>query len=72
VSVLRIGLVVAIVVAAAIAANVALLSLATGSREPVGRLSPVVAVSRGAPAYPAPSAPAKTQTEPPDHREADD
>jgi hypothetical protein len=42
---IRIGLLVA-VVAAAIAVNVALLSLATASHEPVGRLTPVVATAR--------------------------
>jgi hypothetical protein len=43
--VIRIVLVLAVVVAAAIVANVALLSVATGSHERVGQLSPVVGVS---------------------------
>jgi hypothetical protein len=43
--VIRIVLVLAAVVAAAIVANVALLSVAAGSHERVGQLSPVVAVS---------------------------
>jgi hypothetical protein len=43
--VIRIVLVLAVVVAAAIVANVALLSVAAGSQERVGQLSPVVAVS---------------------------
>ena len=42
---IRIVLVLAVVVAAAIVANVALLSVAAGSHERVGQLSPVVAVS---------------------------
>ncbi len=42
---IRIVLVLAVVVAAAIVANVALLSVAAGSHERVGKLSPVVAVS---------------------------
>ena len=42
---IRIVLVLAVVVAAAIVANVALLSVASGSHERVGQLSPVVAVS---------------------------
>jgi hypothetical protein len=44
-SVIRIALVLAVVVAAAIAANVALLSVAAGSHERVGQLSPVLAGS---------------------------
>jgi hypothetical protein len=43
---LRAALVVAVVVAAAVVVNVALLSLATGGHDPVGRLSPVVAVGQ--------------------------
>ena len=37
---LRIGLVLALAVAAAVVANLVLLGVATGSGEPVGRLSP--------------------------------
>jgi hypothetical protein len=44
-SVIRIALVLAVVVAAAIVANVALLSVAGDSHERVGQLSPVVAAS---------------------------
>ena len=40
---LRLALVVALVVTAAVAANVALLSLSSGAREPVGKLMPVAA-----------------------------
>jgi hypothetical protein len=43
--VIRIVLILAVVVAAAIVANVALLSVAAGSHERVGQLSPVMAVS---------------------------
>jgi hypothetical protein len=43
---LRAGIVVTVVVAAAVTVNVALLSLATGGHDPVGRLSPVVAVGQ--------------------------
>jgi hypothetical protein len=43
--VIRIVLLLAVVVVAAIAANVALLSVAAGSHERVGQLSPVLAVS---------------------------
>ena len=39
----RLFLVLAVVVVAAVATNVVLLSVATGGGEPVGRLSPVVA-----------------------------
>ena len=42
---IRIVLVLAVVVAAAIAANVALLSVASGSHERVGELSPVLSIS---------------------------
>jgi hypothetical protein len=42
---IRIALVLAVVVAAAIAANVALLSVASGSHERVGELSPVLSIS---------------------------
>lgn len=72
---LRLGVLLAAVVVAAIAANIALLSVATGSREPVGRLSPVVANAvRNAPLpqprkSPSPAPPAITQAE---HHEADD
>lgn len=59
---------VTLVVAAAIAVNVSLLSLATASHEPVGRLSPVAA--RTAPAQrpalhpaPAPARPDDDETE---------
>jgi hypothetical protein len=68
VGVVRIGLVVAAVVAAAIAINVALLSLATGNHDPVGRLSPVVAVqpAPAQPIRPPASPPIPPQTEPSD------
>jgi hypothetical protein len=64
--ILRVGVVLAAVIVAAIAANVALLSLAGSDRDPVGKLSPVVAVTpsavtpastqptRGKPVTPAP------------------
>ena len=42
-AIVRITLVIVVVVGAAIAANLALLSRAASSRDPVGRLSPVVA-----------------------------
>jgi hypothetical protein len=42
--IVRVGFVLVAVVVAAIAANVALLSLAGSDRDPVGKLSPVVAV----------------------------
>ncbi len=72
---MRLGLLLAAVVAAAIAANIALLSVATGSHEPVGRLSPVVANAASSTPLPrprkspSPAPPAITQTE---HHEADD
>ena len=68
---LRIGLGLAAVVVAAIAANVALLSLATASHEPVGRLSPVVATPMS-PAAATPTHPAPPQTVPASDEGADD
>jgi hypothetical protein len=46
---LRAGIVVAVIVAAAVAVNLALLSVATGGRDPVGRLSPVVTAGQTSP-----------------------
>jgi hypothetical protein len=65
------GLVLAAVVVAAIAANVALLSLATSNRDPVGRLSPVVAVQR-APTKPATPRPVPSRPKPSEGPDADD
>jgi HAMP domain-containing protein len=68
---LRIGIVVAAIVVAAIAANVTLLSLA-GTHERVGRLSPTVAVGASVPAGAARSRPPQpVRTERPE-RGADD
>ena len=50
---IRVVLVLAVVVAAAITANVALLSVASGSHERVGELSPVLSIS--APVSPPPA-----------------
>ncbi|MGH3143883.1 MAG: hypothetical protein ACRDO9_12255 [Gaiellales bacterium] len=61
---IRIVLVLAAVVAAAIAANVALLSVAAGSHDRVGQLSPVLAVSpanSGLAATPSASRPPRPQ-----------
>ena len=69
--ILRIGLVLAAIVVAAIAANVALLSLATNSRDPVGRLSPVVAL-QPASNQTAPTRPIPSQPQPSEGPEADD
>jgi hypothetical protein len=70
-TILRIGLVLALAVAAAIVANVALLGIASGAHEPVGklRLSTVVASTPSQPA-PAPTAtttPSPTPTAPAPH-----
>jgi hypothetical protein len=57
---LRVGLVLAVAVAAAVVANVVLLGVATGSSEPVGKLSPnAVLVAPASPALPAPTTPAQ-------------
>ncbi len=40
VSILRVGLVLVLVLAAAVAANIVLLGVASGPKDPVGRLSP--------------------------------
>ena len=40
VSILRVGLVLVVVLAAAVAANIVLLGVASGPKDPVGRLSP--------------------------------
>ena len=40
VSILRVGLVLVLALAAAVAANIVLLRVATGPKDPVGRLSP--------------------------------
>jgi hypothetical protein len=63
-SVIRVVLILAVVVAAAIAANVALLSVAADSHERVGQLSPVLAVSP-------PSAPSTATTAPAHADESD-
>jgi hypothetical protein len=55
---LRVGLVLVIAVAAVIVANVILLGIASGSREPVGRLRPVIAT------HPSATTPAATRPTP--------
>lgn len=70
---IRIVLVLAVVVAAAIVANVALLSVAAGNHERVGQLSPVVAVSppnSGLGATPPASRPPRPQVTRPDQTTA--
>ncbi len=72
---MRLGLLLAAVVVAAIAANIALLSIATGSHEPVGKLSPVIANAARSRPLPRP-----TRSQPPvptgitqaEHQDADD
>ena len=49
---LRVGLVLAVAVAAAVVANVVLLGVATGSSEPVGKLSPRAELVSPAPGPP--------------------
>jgi hypothetical protein len=71
VGILRIALALVAVVVAAIAANVALLSLATSNRDPVGRLSPVVAL-QPAPAQRLSAEPAPSPSEPSEGPDADD
>ena len=46
VNALRVGLVLVVALAAALAANVVLLSVASGPRDPVGRLSPTAGLVR--------------------------
>ncbi len=62
-SVLRIGLVVVLAVAVAVAANLALLGVANGSNDPVGRLSPRSELVR-LPARTTPAPPLVTTTQP--------
>ncbi len=65
---MRLGLLLAAVVAAAIVANIALLSVATGRHDPVGTLSPIVAGTSSPPVVVQPPPPATTD----DHGEPDD
>ena len=60
----RLAIVLALTVAAAVAANVALLSLSSGSREPVGKLLPV-ASQAGTPTTP--STPVRSPSPPLSH-----
>jgi hypothetical protein len=71
VTLLRVGLVLALAVAATVVANVVLLGVATGSSEPVGRLSPLAALT--SPASPAVAPPPKPgPVVPPQHGEQRD
>ena len=69
VNALRIGVVLVLALAAAVAANIALLGVASGPKDPVGRLSPragLVHVPAGSATVTVPSRPVPTQT--PDDR----
>ena len=59
-SILRVGLVLVLVLAAAVVANIALLGVASGPKDPVGRLSPragLVQVPAGSSTATTPSSP---------------
>jgi len=66
---LRVGVVLAAAVAAAVIANVVLLGVATGPNDPVGRLSPRALVS--ASVQSAPPAPAPVRTHRVEHERDD-
>ncbi len=68
----RLGLLLAAVVVAAIAANIALLSVATGRHDPVGTLSPIVAVGGGSSSPPSVVQPSPPPATTDDHGEPDD
>jgi hypothetical protein len=69
---LRALILVTLVVAAAIAVNVSLLSLATAGHEPVGRLSPVAARTAPSQQPALRPAPAPPQPDDDEHDDADD
>lgn len=66
----RLGLLLAAVVVAAIVANIALLSVATGRHDPVGTLSPIVAGRSSRQTPPTHTPPPAVK--PPAHDESDD
>jgi hypothetical protein len=70
VTLLRVGLVLALAVAATVVANIVLLGVATGSSEPVGRLSPLAALT--SPASPPVAPPKPGPVVPPQHGEQRD
>ena len=72
-SAIRVGLVLVLTVAATVAANVALLGVATGSTEPVGKLTPrAELVPPPAPPPPVQTAPRQTRPQVEPGERADD
>ena len=64
-SMFRVGLVLVLALAAAVAANIVLLNVATGPKDPVGKLSPtagLVHVPAATPATPGTPRPSETTT----------
>jgi hypothetical protein len=64
VTALRVGIVLVLAIAATVVANIVLLGVATGSSEPVGRLTPraeLIPVPTPAPQPPVPTTPTQTQ-----------
>jgi hypothetical protein len=72
-SVLRVGLVFILAVAATVAANVVLLGVATGSSEPVGKLTPrAELIPSSSPRRPVQTAPSQTRPQVEPGERADD